>query len=104
MECVVVLITAPGEEAAAEIAEEIVRVKLAACVNIVRDVRSIYRWRGKTQDEEEVLMVVKTRRTLFPELMRRVKKLHRYEVPEIIALPIVEGSEDYLAWLKEETS
>ncbi|MDA8238799.1 MAG: divalent-cation tolerance protein CutA [Nitrospiraceae bacterium] len=102
-EFIIVLITAQKEEEAAEIAKDIVGKKLAACVNIVRGVRSIYRWRGKTEDEEEVLMVVKSRRTLFPDLMKRVKELHRYTVPEIIALPIIEGSEEYLGWLKEET-
>lgn len=103
-ECIIALITAQREEEAAEIATDIVGRKLAACVNIVRGVRSIYRWKGKTEDEGEVLMVVKTRRALFPDLMKRVKELHRYSVPEIIALPIVEGSEEYLEWLKEETA
>jgi periplasmic divalent cation tolerance protein len=56
------------------------------------------------EDDEEVLMVVKTRRALFPDLMKRVRELHRYSVPEIIALPVVEGSEEYLGWLKEETA
>jgi len=102
-EFIVVLITAQKEEEAAEIAKDIVAKKLAACVNIVRGVRSIYRWRGKTEDEEEVLLVVKSRLTLFPDLMKRVKELHRYTVPEIIALPIMEGAEEYLGWLKEET-
>ncbi len=102
-EFIIVLITAQKEEEAAEIAKDIVGKKLAACVNIVRGVRSIYRWRGKTEDEEEVLLVVKSRRTLFPDLVKRVKELHRYTVPEIIALPIIEGSEEYLGWLKEET-
>ena len=102
-EFIIVLITAQKEEEAAEIAKDIVGKKLAACVNIVRGVRSIYRWKGKREDEEEVLLVVKSRRTLFPDLVKRVKELHRYTVPEIIALPIIEGSEEYLGWLKEET-
>ncbi len=102
-EFIIVLITAQKEEEAAEIAKDVVGRKLAACVNIVRGVRSIYRWKGKTEDEDEVLMVAKTKAALFPDLMKRVKELHRYTVPEIIALPIVEGSEDYLGWLKDET-
>ena len=102
-EFIIVLITAQKEEEAAEIAKDIVGKKLAACVNIVKGVRSIYRWKGKREDEEEVLLVVKSRRTLFPDLVKRVKELHRYTVPEIIALPIIEGSEEYLGWLKEET-
>ncbi|MDA8104713.1 MAG: divalent-cation tolerance protein CutA [Nitrospiraceae bacterium] len=102
-EFIIVLITAQKEEEAAEIAKDIVAKKLAACVNIVRGVRSIYRWKGKTEDEEEVLMILKTKGALFPDLMKRVEELHLYTVPEIIALPIVEGSEKYLGWLKEET-
>ncbi|MDA8433791.1 MAG: divalent-cation tolerance protein CutA [Nitrospiraceae bacterium] len=102
-EYIVVLITAQKEDEAVEIAREIVEGRLAACVNIVRGVRSLYRWQGKTEDEEEVMMVAKTRRALFADLTKRVKELHRYSVPEIIALPIVEGSEDYLEWLGEET-
>ncbi len=100
---IVVLITAQKEEDAAAIAKDLAGQKLAACVNIVRDVRSIYRWKGRTEDEREVLMVVKTRRELFPAVVKKVKELHPYTVPEIIALPIIEGTEDYLGWLKEET-
>jgi periplasmic divalent cation tolerance protein len=100
---IVVLITAPKEEDAEKIAKELVESRLAACVNIIRDIRSIYRWQGKTEDESEVLMVVKTRKSLFDKLMKRVKELHGYSVPEIIALPVIEGSQDYLKWLGEET-
>lgn len=102
-EFVVVLITASKEEEAAEIARDLVNSGLAACVNIIKNVRSIYRWHGKTEDEAEVLMAVKTRRELFGELEKKVRELHSYQVPEIIALPVVEGSGDYLRWLKEET-
>jgi periplasmic divalent cation tolerance protein len=72
-------------------------------VNIIRGLRSLYRWQGKMEDENEVLMVAKTRRELFEGLQKKVKELHSYSVPEIIALPIVEGSEEYLKWLGEET-
>lgn len=99
----VVLVTASGEEEAARIGRELVGAGLAACVNVVKDVRSIFRWQGKIEDGAEALMIVKTRRDLFGRLEEAVKKHHSYSVPEIIALPIVEGSEDYLAWLKEET-
>lgn len=102
-EYIVVLITALKEEEAAEIAKAIVEDKIAACVNIVRNIRSIYRWQGKIEDDNEVLMIVKTRRDLFGSLEERVKELHSYSVPEILALPVIEGSEDYLSWLKEET-
>ena len=102
-ENIVVFITASTEDEAAAIAQTVVGEGLAGCVNIVRGVRSIYRWQGKVEDEQEVLMVVKTGRHRFDALSRRVKELHRYTVPEIIALPVVEGSEEYLNWLKEVT-
>jgi periplasmic divalent cation tolerance protein len=103
-EYIVVYITASGEEEAEKIARVLLENKLAACVNVVRGVRSIYRWQGKIEDGAEVLMIVKSRRAHFERLTAAVKKLHSYSVPEIIALPVVEGSEEYLAWLKEETS
>jgi len=102
-EFITVFITVPKEEEAARIARELVDSRLAACANIVKDIRSIYRWQGKTEDEVEVLMVIKTRRELFDSLMKRVKELHSYAVPEILALPVIAGSEDYLKWLHEET-
>jgi len=98
-EHIVVLITASTEEEAAQIARALVESRLAGCVNIIQGVRSIYRWQGKVEDEVEVLMILKTRRALFDELMRRVKELHSYAVPEIISLPITEGMEEYLEWL-----
>jgi periplasmic divalent cation tolerance protein len=102
-EFLIVFITAPKEEEAAGIARELVGSRLAACVSIVKDIRSIYRWQGKMEDEAEVLMIVKTRRELFEALMKRVKELHSYTVPEILALPVIAGAEDYLEWLHEET-
>lgn len=103
MDDIIVLITASDEEEALKIARAIVEEKLAGCVNIIKDIRSIYSWQGKIEDEKEVLMVAKTQKTLFDSLMKRVKELHSYTVPEIIALPIIHGSEDYLKWLKEVT-
>lgn len=100
---IVVLITAPNEEEASKMANDLVSSRHAACVNIIRNIRSIYRWQGKVEDEAEVLMIVKTRQELFRDLEKRVKELHPYTVPEIIALPIIEGFEGYLGWLKEET-
>jgi periplasmic divalent cation tolerance protein len=102
-EYITVFITAPNEEEASKISRTIVEERLAACVNIIRSVRSIYRWQGSVEDESEVLMVVKTKRTLFDRLQKRVKELHSYEVPEIIGLPVIEGSKDYLDWLGQET-
>jgi len=100
---IAVLITTPNEDMAAEIATALVETQLAACANIIKGVRSIYTWQGKVQDDREVLMIVKTRRELFDRLASRVKELHSYEVPEIIALPIIIGSDDYLRWLREST-
>jgi len=100
---IVIYITAPDEDEAARIARALVEARLAACVNILRNVRSIYTWQGNIEDDSEVLMVVKTKRNLFDTLSAKVKELHSYDVPEIIALPVVEGSEEYLKWLREST-
>jgi len=98
-----VLITAPKEEEAVNIAKTLVEEKLAGCINIIRNVRSIYFWQGKIEDDSEVLMIVKTKADLFDKLSERVKSLHSYTVPEIIGIKIKKGSEDYLKWLSEVT-
>ena len=100
---IVVYVTAPNEDEAAGIARSLVELKLAACVNIIKDIRSIYRWQGTLQDDSEVLMIIKTREELFDPLTVEVRKLHSYDVPEIIALPISLGSEDYIKWIREST-
>jgi periplasmic divalent cation tolerance protein len=100
---IVVFITAPKEDEAAKIAQALIGARLAACVNIVRNIRSVYRWQDKIEDDAEVLMIAKTQKHLFESFMKKVRELHSYEVPEIIAMPIVEGSEDYLKWLKDVT-
>ena len=102
-EFIIVFITAPNEKEAASISRTIVEERLVACVNIIPSVRSIYRWQGRVEDEQEVLMMVKTKKSLFERLQERVKELHSYEVPEIIGLPLVEGSKEYLDWLGQET-
>ncbi len=99
----VVLITAPVEKGE-EIARFIVERKLGACVNIVPQVRSIYWWQGKVEEDGESLLVVKTSAERFPKLVEEVKKIHPYTVPEIIALPIAEGNGDYLKWIDESLS
>jgi len=103
MDNLIVLITAPSEDEAAKIARALVESRLAGCVNIIKNIRSIYSWEGKIEDEKEVLMIAKTRKKLFKALSKKVRELHSYTVPEIIAIPIVEGSPDYLKWLKEVT-
>ena len=96
---IIVLITAGSEEEAHKIAESLVKGKKAACVNIVPGVDSLFRWEGKIDSARESLLLVKTKASLFPEIVELVKRTHSYEVPEIIALPIIAGSEDYLKWL-----
>ncbi len=103
MDEIVAIITASNENEAVIIAKALLENKLAGCVNIIKNIRSIYSWQGKIEDEPEVLMIAKTQKHLFDSLMKKVKELHSYTVPEIIALPIVEGSEDYLKWLREVT-
>lgn len=103
MDYIVVLITAPNEDEAVKISKILVEEKLAACVNILKDIRSIYFWQGKVEDEQEVLMIVKTKSELFEELEKKVKSLHSYTVPEIIGIKIKKGSESYLNWISEVT-
>jgi periplasmic divalent cation tolerance protein len=102
-EYIIVLITGPSEEESARIGHALVGERLAACVNIIPAVRSIYRWEGRIEDEKEVLLIIKTKRVLFERLQKRVKELHSYSVPEIVALPLVEGDEAYMNWLGQET-
>ena len=102
-EPIVVLITCGSEEEAVKISNALVEERLAACVNLISPVRSIYRWEEKIWDEKEWLLIIKTQRKRFQEIETRVKSLHSYSVPEIISLPIVEGSSSYLNWLAEMT-
>ena len=98
-EFVVVLVTVGSADEAERLAEAAVSEQLAACVNIVGPIRSIYMWKGALQRDEERLLVLKTRAALFPALERRVRELHSYETPEVVALPITAGSVPYLEWL-----
>jgi periplasmic divalent cation tolerance protein len=102
-EFIVVLVTCGSEEEAIKIARSLVEEHLAACVNLVSPVRSIYRWEGKIWDEKEWILFIKTQKERFEQLEKKVKSLHSYSVPEIIGLPIVEGSSSYLKWLEEMT-
>ena len=103
MEKIIVLITAASEDEAAKIGRTLVDEKLAACANIIPGIRSIYTWKGETCDDTECLMVVKTVAANFDALERRVRELHSYEVPEVIAIPIIKGSAPYLDWVEENT-
>lgn len=98
---IVVLVTAASLRESTKIARQLVEAKLAACVNITQPIRSIYRWQGKMADEREFLLIVKSTRELFPEIKAAVSKIHSYQTPEIICLPIIDGSENYLQWLSD---
>ncbi len=99
----VVYVTAPGEKEAMEIAGHCVSEKLAACANLLNPVRSLYWWDGKVQDDQEVLIMMKTRLELFDKLQAAVTEKHPYDVPEIIAIPIAGGNKPYLDWIDENT-
>jgi len=100
---IVILITVGSHDEAEKIARELIDRKKAACVNIVPQVRSIFRWQEAIEEEEERLLVVKTRAQLFSEVVTVVRGIHSYEVPEIIALPIIDGNREYLMWINKET-
>jgi len=97
----IAFVTAPNEEEAKRIAESLVSEQLAACVNLVGGVESIYRWEGKVARDREVLLIIKTTGGRYEELERRVKELHSYSTPEVIAFRIEQGSKEYLDWLRK---
>ena len=98
----VVLVTAGSQEEADRIATALVTEMLAACVNMIPGVTSVYRWDGEIQRDQEWLLVVKSRHDVLDALVQRVRALHSYDLPEIIAMPVVGGSQDYLRWLDRE--
>jgi len=102
MEAVVIFITAAALAEAEKIAEQLVAENLVACVNIIPQMRSIFKWQGETCRENEVLLIAKSLKSRLPAIISSVKSNHSYEVPEIIALPIIDGSADYLNWVKAE--
>jgi len=102
-EVLMLLCTCPDEATGERIARALVEERLAACVNCLPRVRSTYRWEGAVRQEEEVLLTVKTTRIQYPHLEMRLKALHPYEVPEIIAVPVVAGLAEYLSWVARET-
>ena len=96
---IVIYITSGNEEETEKIAAGLVRKGLAACVNIVPSIKSVYKWEGNICNDNELLLIAKSRRSLMREIIEWVKRNHSYETPEIIALPIIEGSNDYLKWI-----
>ena len=104
-EHLVVLVTVPSVEVGQQIANAVLEQKLAACVNIVPAVSSIFIWQGQVEQDQEALLIIKTRADLFEtKLAPLVQQVHPYDVPEIIALPIVMGSKSYLDWINETTA
>ena len=101
-EFIVVLVTVGSSKEGERLARALVEEQLAACVNRITGVQSIYRWQGQVERSEEELLIIKSRRDLFDRLKKRVQALHSYSVPEVIALPILDGSESYLRWLDDE--
>lgn len=97
----VVLITTSCKKEAEKIARILLEDRLAACINIVEKLNSFFWWQGKIDKAEESLLIIKTKKALFSQLVKRVKTIHSYTVPEIIALPIVKGERNYLEWLDE---
>jgi len=99
---IIVFITTESEEEAGKISELLLSKRKAACVNIVPKVNSHFWWQGKLDSARESLLIVKSKASVLPEIIELVKRVHSYSVPEIIALPIIGGSEDYLRWLDDE--
>ena len=102
-EAVVVLVTAAGQEEAEALSRALLEARLCACVTILPHVTSLFHWEGKVDVAQEALLVIKTIREALPALVEGVKRHHSYQVPEIIALPVAGGSEQYLSWLASET-
>lgn len=102
--CCLVLSTAGSRTVAARIARVLVSSGAAACVSVLPGIRSIYRWKGKIHDEKELLLVVKTNARKLADVERTIRKLHTYDVPEIVSIRIDRGSEPYLRWLESETT
>lgn len=100
---IVIFVTASNPKEAERIARQLLKDKLAACVNILENARSFFWWQGKIDKAEEALLIIKTKRSLMSRLIKKVRSLHSYDVPEIIALPIISGNKKYLDWIDECT-
>jgi periplasmic divalent cation tolerance protein len=101
---IVVLVTVGSREEGERIATAVVSEQLAACVNLIGPIESIYRWDNQVQHDQELLLIIKTRAALFDRLEARVKMLHSYQTPEVIAVPVTAGSAEYLEWLRGASS
>jgi periplasmic divalent cation tolerance protein len=101
---IVVLTTCESEDQARTLARHLIEQRLAACVNILPGARSVYRWKDKIEDAVEFVLIIKSRRDIFLKLREAIAHLHSYETPEVIALPVVDGSDAYLNWLDREVA
>ncbi|HLZ92404.1 MAG TPA: divalent-cation tolerance protein CutA [Candidatus Acidoferrum sp.] len=99
----IVLVTCASISEARKIGRNVVEKRLAACANILSSIESIYRWKGKVEQSREVLMLIKTTASRLPALESRVKRMHSYDLPEFIALPLAAGSQSYLEWIRKST-
>ncbi len=104
MSAVLIYVTVPSREEARKIADALVGERLAACANILGETTSVYWWEGAVQEDKEVVLILKTEEALVERLTARVKALHSYTVPCVVALPIKAGNPDYLAWIGKETA
>lgn len=96
---IVVFVTARDKAEAERIAKGLLEARLIACVNILDGIKSMFWWEGKIDQSQEALLILKSQKSCFPQIVEKVKSLHSYDLPEIIALPVIEGSKDYLAWI-----
>lgn len=103
MDIIVINCTVPSKKIAKNITRVLMKHKLAACISTIENVKSVFSWEGEVCEEKEILMMIKTRRANYGKVKLVIEDIHPYEVPEIIALPIVDCSEDYLKWLVKET-
>ncbi|MBI5893917.1 MAG: divalent-cation tolerance protein CutA [Deltaproteobacteria bacterium] len=101
MDYIFVIVTAASEQEGEKIGSAIVNEGLAACCNIIPNIKSIFKWKGEISTEKEVMLFIKSKTSLFNKLKDRIKELHSYEVPEIIAFPISQGLPDYFKWMDE---
>ena len=103
METRLIYITASGMDEARTVCRALVSERLAACVNIIENMRSMYWWEGEIQDDREVIVIAKTRESLVPDLIEKVKSMHSHDCPCVVSLPIVDGNREFLEWVENET-
>ena len=103
-EKILVLSKCGSEEEARRVARALVEARVAACVNIVPGIQSAYHWQGAIQEDSEWMLIIKSTRALFDSLAAELRRIHSYQVPEVLAIPVVDGDQDYLAWIDREIS